>query len=634
MKRVTKATIIMFFVVFLMTSGIAFAAAAAPNDPMFNSQWGHYNTGQSVKDKAGTQGMDANILNAWEITKGSGNVVVGVLDTGIDISHEDLTAAIYTNPGEIPNNGVDDDKNGYVDDINGWDFANDDNTVYDNEKDDSHGTSLAGLIAATANNGKGISGVAPNVKILPLKFRNGLLVNGDRVKDAIDAIYYAKALGVKIINCSFTTPNSYDLRKAMEDSGMLFICASGNGGNSLDYVPSYPITYGLSNVIGVASINSRGELSAFSGYGKCVALAAPGEDINSTWPGNQYRINSGTSASVPYVTGVAALIQSIKPNLKATEIADAINSSIRPLESLNGKVGTGGMLDAYSALKYVSSGITASNGVELTLSGTEGTDGWYRSDVIISAKLGSSKTTLYYSFDGQAWQKYETPVTVKQEGKTGFSYYLEDENKLKGKAETKEVKIDKSKPVIKVLSPKNGETFLFGSEIKLQYYSDEKYSGVKGYSRNSYDVDIIPANKAGLNIMKLTVEDKAGNITTMDLKYKVVYKDCKIQEPAEGTVIKKGTPVLIKFGLSNADGAAVDTAKAKLFTAYVNNRAAAKEVPAKSSISAAAGNSFTYDKTAKKYSYSLSTKDMKPGKYHLRIELDDGTSKNVNIVIR
>jgi len=141
-----------------------------PDDPMFKKQWGLHNTGQSIEEQKGTRGIDIDILKAWQITKGSPNVVVGVLDTGIDINHNDLMRNIFINKLEIDNNGVDDDNNGYIDDLNGWDFANNDKTVFDDLYVDAHGTHIAGIIAAKSNNSIGISGVAPDAKILPLKF--------------------------------------------------------------------------------------------------------------------------------------------------------------------------------------------------------------------------------------------------------------------------------------------------------------------------------------------------------------------------------------------------------------------------------------------------------------------------------
>lgn len=637
MKRIIKTVIIVFSVVLLTTNGIVFATAAAPNDYLFNSQWGHRNTGQNIflLNKSGTQGIDANILNAWDITKGSSSVIVGILDTGIDISHEDLSGVIYTNPGEIPGNGVDDDHNGYIDDVNGWDFANDDNTVFDNVADDAHGTGLAAVIAAVSNNGKGISGVAPNVKILPLKFRNGLSVNSDRVKDAIEAIAYAKAMGVSIINCSFTCPNTPELKEAIEKSGILFVCAPGNGSTNLDVSPVYPCCYDLPNVLGVASINCTGELSDFSSYGMCVPLAAPGENIMTAVPGNKYSFFSGTSLSVPYAAGAAALIKSYRPNLGANEIAEVLKASAKPLDSLLGKVETGGMLDAYKALNFSEKDIAKNSGIEIVLSGTMGRDDWYRSNVTVTMKPANSTTSnILYSLDRTTWQKYTAPVILSTEGKTKLYYCIADESGTKGKVEVKEIKIDCSKPTFEINSPKNGDTFLFGSKITVEYFVNDELSGVNLKNTKPYSSNTIAASKAGANILKLDAQDNAGNPAALNIKYNVLYNYSGALEPKEGQTVKCGSPILVKFSLTNADGAVVGTAKAKLFTSPVNNGAAAKETAAKSAVSTNSTNSFTFDNTLKQYTYSLSTKGFTPGRWRLRIELDDGTSKYVNVVLK
>ena len=251
-------------------------------------QWGISNTGQNINGQDGVPDVDMNIEEAWDVTKGGSSEgtgkenIVAVLDTGIDISHPDLKNSIWINKGEIPGNGIDDDGNGYIDDVNGWDFYNNDNTVFDPMDGDQHGTHVAGIIGAS-NNGMGIIGVAPEVKIMPLKFIGPF---GGTTVDAIKAIEYAKRKGVKIVNCSWAN-NSYDvaLKEAIENSGSLFIASAGNDGELIDSGVSYPAAFNSANIISVASINNRGELSYFSNYGvKNVDIAAPGEGILSTVP--------------------------------------------------------------------------------------------------------------------------------------------------------------------------------------------------------------------------------------------------------------------------------------------------------------------------------------------------------------
>lgn len=321
-----------------------------PNDPMFKDQWGLNNTGQSIEKQKGTRGIDLDILNAWTITKGSPNVVVGVLDTGIDISHDDLINNIYINKLEN-NNSLDDDINGYIDDSNGWDFANNDNTVFDDLYVDAHGTHVAGTIAAESNNSIGVSGVAPHVKILPLKFIN---YNSGYISDAIEAIEYAKKMGVTIINCSWSGSEYNEaLKYAIENSDILFVCAAGNYMSDISIQPAYPASYDLPNVISVTAINNNGSLWSYSNYGNKVNVAAPGENIISTLPNNQYAFEDGTSMATPFVTGVAALLKSKSSELTPNQMKNLIINNVKKTSELSDYVGSGGIVNAYSSLMKI-----------------------------------------------------------------------------------------------------------------------------------------------------------------------------------------------------------------------------------------------------------------------------------------
>ncbi|TYQ12671.1 UNVERIFIED_CONTAM: Subtilisin-like serine proteases [Acetivibrio alkalicellulosi] len=250
-------------------------------DPLSGELWGLHNVGQEILGVPGVPGIDINVLNAWEFTQGSDEVVVAVIDTGIDINHTDLIDRIWVNPGETLD-GTDSDGNGYIDDIHGWDFYNYNNSVFNSEDGDEHGTHVAGTIAASLND-LGIVGVAPNVKIMPLKFLGPF---GGFTSDAILAIEYASNMGVKISNNSWGGGGySHALKEAIENSGMLFVAATGNWGENADIYPMYPAAYDCPNIISVAAIDNRGELAFFSNYGQeSVHLAAPGLDVYSTIP--------------------------------------------------------------------------------------------------------------------------------------------------------------------------------------------------------------------------------------------------------------------------------------------------------------------------------------------------------------
>ncbi|PGL71027.1 S8 family serine peptidase [Bacillus sp. AFS055030] len=259
----------------------------------YDQLWGLNNKGQTINDSVGKVDIDVDAPESWtnfssKLSKPEAQVVVGVIDTGVDINHPDLAGKIWTNTKEIPNNKIDDDHNGYVDDVNGWDFYNDDNTVYDALDGDEHGTHVSGTIAAalegpSLKDNKGVVGVAPNVKILPLKFIGPF---GGTSADAIEAIEYAKSMGVKITNNSWGG-GEYDplLEEAIANSNSLFVAAAGNDGMDNDEMEAYPASFESSNILSVAAVDNKGNLAPFSNYGaESVDVAAPGVDILSSIP--------------------------------------------------------------------------------------------------------------------------------------------------------------------------------------------------------------------------------------------------------------------------------------------------------------------------------------------------------------
>ena len=331
--------------------------AAVPNDPSFNGLWDLNNTGQT----GGTPDADIDAPEAWDTTTGSADTVVAVIDEGIDVNHPDLRDNVWTNTGEVPGNQTDDDGNGYVDDVNGYDFANNDATVYDPDpvtgKGDEHGTHVAGTIAATGNNGVGITGVNWDAQVAALKF---LGANGGYTSDAVEAINYSVAEGMDISNNSWGGGGySQALRDAIaraDASGQIFLAAAGNGGadgvgDDNDVTPHYPSNYDVPNVVSVAATDDTDTLAGFSNFGaSTVDLAAPGVGILSTLPGNRYGRFSGTSMATPHVAGVAALIKSQNPALDDAQIKAQILQYVDEKASLQGRVATGGRLNALGAL--------------------------------------------------------------------------------------------------------------------------------------------------------------------------------------------------------------------------------------------------------------------------------------------
>lgn len=315
----------------------------------FEQQWALRNHGQAIEGIKGRSEVDLNILKAWEITKGSPEVLVGILDTGLQIESPALSASIYENPGE-KQNGRDDDQNGYIDDLHGWDFFGGSACVFDSYLHDHHGTYLASIIAASHVEGSPMAGIAPGVTIVPLKFMSGS--SGD-LNDAIAAIEYAHALGVRIINCSWdSTHYNAELEAVMKQyRDILFVCSAGKYDADLAQTPVYPACFPLENVLCVAAVDSKGNICEYSGYGQESDVAAPGKDILGMMPDGTTTYSGGSSVAAACVTGIAALVKSANPALDAAEIAAVLKTGTKKLDALCGQVASGGIIDAYECLK-------------------------------------------------------------------------------------------------------------------------------------------------------------------------------------------------------------------------------------------------------------------------------------------
>jgi thermitase len=343
-------------------------------DPLFNKQWGM---------------LDIGVSEAWKQTMGSPDMVVAVIDTGVDYTHEDLLPNMWRNAKEIPGNNLDDDKNGYVDDIVGWDFVSNDNKPFDLAVDPTqllvgggnpgHGTHCAGNVAAKINNSLGVAGVAPNVKIMALRF---ISEKGQgTTADAIKSIKYAVDNGAKIMSNSWGSegedPADATENKALrdavqyaQDKGVLFIAAAGNGHNGVGYnndndkAPAYPASYDHDIIISVAALDKKDKLGSFSNWGaQTVDLGAPGVAVYSTVVGSKYSDTvldiggftvtwDGTSMATPHVAGAAALYWSANPSKTWREVKEALINSAKEIPALSGKAVSNGKLDVKALMKY------------------------------------------------------------------------------------------------------------------------------------------------------------------------------------------------------------------------------------------------------------------------------------------
>lgn len=377
-----------------------------PNDAKFGEQWSLRNTGQTIAGKKGVAGADVRAPGAWDLSKGSDSVIVAVIDTGVQISHPDLASKMWKNQAEIPNNNADDDGNGYVDDYDGWDFYNNDKTVYD-DSGDFHGTHVAGIVGAATNNRAGVAGLNWKIKIMSLKFIGSF--GYGTVADSVKAMEYATRKNAKIINASY---GSYSFSNAeyaaigkLKQRGVLFVAAAGNSSDNNDAVPAYPASYNHDNIISVGSSDNTDRASSFSNSGPfTVDLFAPGENIISTFPQNNYKLLSGTSMAAPHVSGIAAMLFASSPNINYSEQKSRVKNGSAKKSSFKKLSSSNGRSDALDALKNIKPSITKPGGGETYFKNRTYRISWSKNSAndlkykILLGKYG--KTLARETFDG------------------------------------------------------------------------------------------------------------------------------------------------------------------------------------------------------------------------------------------
>jgi thermitase len=322
----------------------------------------------------------ADAARAWAISRGSRDIIVAVIDTGADVAHEDLKRNIWVNKGETgkdskgkdkATNGIDDDGNGYADDVNGWNFVSNNPILTDNH---GHGTHISGIIGAEAGNKKGISGAAPDVSLMILKYYDPKVAGTDNLKNTIAAIKYAVKMGAKVINYSGGgTEYSQDEKDAIieaQKKDILFVAAAGNERANSDKFKYYPADYGLSNIISVTAIDTTSEVLSSSNWGtETVDIAAGGKDVTSTLPGDSYGTMTGTSQATAFVSGAAVLVMAKRNSYKAEEVKKYILATGTAIESLSAKTRTSRMLNFYKALTTLDQGVGLSGVIAVNKEG-------------------------------------------------------------------------------------------------------------------------------------------------------------------------------------------------------------------------------------------------------------------------
>lgn len=314
-----------------------------PND-LDPELWGLNNSGQSN----GTADSDIDAPEAWALTTGSRNgPIIAVIDTGVDYNHPDLAANMWTNPNEIAGDGVDNDGNGVIDDVHGYNAAEENGNPMD---DNGHGSHCSGTIGAVGNDGQGIVGVNWEAQIMGVRFLGS--GGGGSVADVVKSVFYATENGARITSNSYGGGAAESEREAFAASPLLHICAAGNERSDNDAGGSFPATYDLDNIVSVAASDRNDTLASFSNWGaSTVDLAAPGVDIKSTVPGGGYDSYSGTSMATPHVAGVAGLIATLYPEASNEEIKARLMNGTDPVADFAEKMVSGGRLNAYNSLE-------------------------------------------------------------------------------------------------------------------------------------------------------------------------------------------------------------------------------------------------------------------------------------------
>lgn len=510
-----------------------------PTDTSFALQWALDNTGQT----GGTVDADIDAPEAWDLVTGSTSVLIALPDSGTEITHSDLSTNIWTNPGEIAGNGIDDDGNGYIDDVHGWDFEGNDADV---SSTNTHGTHCAGIIGAIGNNNLGVSGAMWTTRIIPLKIGTGVPTTAN----AVLAILYANNKGAQIISCSWNVGDSQTLKDAITASTALVVVAAGNNGVDLD--PSctvYPACYNYNQILVVTGTDHT-DAQVYN-YGlTSTDVGAPGVGIYSTVIGNGYGYLSGTSMATPLTAGVAGVIRARDPSLTNTELKAVIMNTVDTLPSLATKCASGGRINLFNALLSTDDTDPVTT---IIVSGPMTCSPWYKGPVVVSFTASddfSLVATTEYALNGGAWTAYTAPFTVSAQGTTTISYRSTDQAGNTEIAKTRTVQIDSIPPMISgaptTAANANG---WYKTNVIVHFTASDSGSGLKSVSPDT------TLTTEGMNQQVIgTAEDNACNsasFTVSGINIDKTLPIVVITSPVNSHVYAVNEPVVADWSVSD-----------------------------------------------------------------------------------
>lgn len=590
-----------------------------PNDTRFAELWG--------MDQAND--FDVNAPEAWNVFTGDPNFLIADFDTGIDYNHSDLANNVWTNPGEIPGNGIDDDGNGYIDDVHGYDAVNNDGDPMD---DNNHGTHTAGTLGGEGNNANGVAGVNWHCKIVSIKVFNASGNGSDA--DILEGMQYLAQTGARVSNHSWgggasqdgsNWPSFYAACKALGEQGHLMVCSAGNSNNNNDVIngaANVPASFDLPNIISVAALTSAGARSSFSSYGLTTCdLAAPGSGVLSSIPGNGYAFFSGTSMAAPHVTGGAALLWAYHPGLNATDIKARILGNTKPVPAMAGLCVTGGMLNLAAII--VNGTPTADAGLDQTV---EATSGMTSFSLDASGSSDPDKDDLAYEWSesGSVISTDAAPSFVAGVGTHTIDLKVTDTH---GASHTDTVVVtiqDTTKPTFDTIPDITVNANAAGGAI-VNFTTPNAQDLVDGSVTSTASPTSGSLFPFGDTTVTVSATDTAGNTGQTTFKVHVNgYSWSGFLSPIPKSKYNMGSTIPIKFQLTGTS-AGVTNLVATGTWSTVNGGIIGPDQPI---------GTFKYSATTHQYSLNWNTKGRPKGTYRIKANFGDGINRSVDVVLK